>query len=216
VFNCTASAHPWQFCTYTTWATVRKKCRFLWSIAGLTLGIYTVVQDLNLPLILQPQLFGFFTLLSWGQCMYYGAARSRTWCLVTIGGTLSLWGALEAVLAFSLRVRVFPFFSLICVGVESERWECVLAFVQTRIVCRQDRCALFRDLELGPALHRSPVSALAPSSPYHLVSQVLMGIPLRYRRDPHHLPAFLFFPISGRSTTRFTSTARSSASRSSS
>ena len=39
--------------------------------------------------------------------MYYGAARSRQWCAVVLGGTLVVWGALEAALVFALRVRVF-------------------------------------------------------------------------------------------------------------
>jgi hypothetical protein len=72
------------------------------------LGIYVIAQDLNVPLIVQPQLFGLFSLLCWGQCLYYGStARSRAWCAVVLGGTLVLWGALEAAMALALRVRVF-------------------------------------------------------------------------------------------------------------
>jgi len=78
---------------------------FLWGISALPLGVYVIVQDLNIPLIIQPQLFGLFALLSWGQCMYYGSARSRTWCAAVLGGTLALWGILEVVLVFALRVR---------------------------------------------------------------------------------------------------------------
>ena len=40
---------------------------FMWGIAGLPLGVYNVVQNLNIPLILQPQLFAFLSLVSWGQ-----------------------------------------------------------------------------------------------------------------------------------------------------
>jgi hypothetical protein len=76
-------------------------------MAALPLGIYVIVQDLNVPLIVQPQLFGLFSLLSWGQCMYYGAGRSRQWCVVVLGSTLVVWGALEAALVFALRVRVY-------------------------------------------------------------------------------------------------------------
>ena len=65
-----------------------------------------ITQDLNVPLIVQPQLFGLFSLLSWGQCMYYGETRrSRLWCALVLGGTLAIWGSLEAALVFSLRVR---------------------------------------------------------------------------------------------------------------
>jgi len=56
------------------------------------------------PLIVQPQLFGLFSLLSWCQCLYYSTARSRTWCIVVLCSTLVLWGGLEAALVFALRV----------------------------------------------------------------------------------------------------------------
>jgi hypothetical protein len=76
------------------------------------LGVYVIAQDLNVPLIVQPQLFGLFSLLCWGQCLYYGpTARSRAWCAVVIGGTLVLWGALEAAMVSALRVRVFILYS---------------------------------------------------------------------------------------------------------
>jgi len=67
-----------------------------------------IVQDLNVPLIVQPQLFGLFSLLSWGQCLYYGpTARSRAWCVVVLGVTLVFWAALEAAMVLALRVREF-------------------------------------------------------------------------------------------------------------
>jgi len=43
---------------------------FLWGIVALPLGVYVIVRDLNIPLIVQPQLFGLFLLLSWGQYVY--------------------------------------------------------------------------------------------------------------------------------------------------
>jgi hypothetical protein len=94
-----------------------------------------IAQDLNVPLIVQPQLFGLFSLLSWGQCLYYrerrdavAASRSRARCAVVLGCTLALWGALEAALVFAVRVRrvtslsvsppfffvLFFFFFLVC------------------------------------------------------------------------------------------------------
>ena len=85
----------------------------MWSIAALPLGIYVIVQDLNVPLIVQPQLFALFTLCSWAQCMYYGRRkRSRRWCVGVLGGTLVVYAALEAGIVFALRVRYAssPFF----------------------------------------------------------------------------------------------------------
>jgi len=48
----------------------------LWALSAPFLGVYVIVQNLNIPLILQPQLFCTFALISWGQCQYYGYKRS--------------------------------------------------------------------------------------------------------------------------------------------
>jgi len=71
------------------------------------LGVYVIAQDLNVPLTVQPQLFALFSLLSWGQCLYYDPMRAGTRCAVVLGGTLVFWGAHEAVMVLALRVRVF-------------------------------------------------------------------------------------------------------------
>ena len=85
----------------------------MWNVAALPLGVYVIVQDLNVPLIVQPQLFALFTLLSWIQCMYYGRAHSRTWCAAVLVSMLVLYGALETGMVFALRVRLrLPFPSL--------------------------------------------------------------------------------------------------------
>jgi hypothetical protein len=39
----------------------------MWAISAVPLGVYVIVQNLNIPLILQPQLFGALSLVSWGQ-----------------------------------------------------------------------------------------------------------------------------------------------------
>lgn len=43
----------------------------LWSFAGIPLGVYTIAQDLNIALQIQPQLLTFLSLVTWGQCLYY-------------------------------------------------------------------------------------------------------------------------------------------------
>jgi hypothetical protein len=54
-------------------------CRFLWGASGTFLGVYNIVQDLNVPLIVQPQVLSFLSLLSWAQVssmatlLYYGS-----------------------------------------------------------------------------------------------------------------------------------------------
>ncbi|KAJ7509652.1 PQ-loop-domain-containing protein, partial [Mycena galericulata] len=75
----------------------------LWGIAAGFLGAYTILLDLNIPLVLQPQLFGFLALVSWGQCQYYSARRPpRTAALMALLAML-LVGAFEAAMVYALR-----------------------------------------------------------------------------------------------------------------
>ncbi|KAF7333784.1 PQ-loop-domain-containing protein [Mycena venus] len=74
----------------------------LWGIAAGFLGAYAILLDLNVPLILQPQLFGFFSLLSWGQCQYYAQKRSARMAALTTGAMLVI-GGFEAAMVFALR-----------------------------------------------------------------------------------------------------------------
>jgi hypothetical protein len=41
--------------------------RLIWGFASLFLGVYAILQDLNIPLMVQPQLFGFLAFVCWGQ-----------------------------------------------------------------------------------------------------------------------------------------------------
>lgn len=43
----------------------------LWAFAGIPLGVYTIAQNLNVALQVQPQLLTFLSLVTWGQCLYY-------------------------------------------------------------------------------------------------------------------------------------------------
>ncbi|KAI0037204.1 PQ loop repeat-domain-containing protein [Vararia minispora EC-137] len=74
-----------------------------WGLAGIPLGIYNVVQNVNVPLIVQPQLFGFLCLLSWAQCQYYGNGRSLTWCVYVFVSLLAIFAALEVGIVYAIR-----------------------------------------------------------------------------------------------------------------
>ena len=41
--------------------------RFLWGASAVFQGVYALLQRLNMPLIVQPHLFGFLCFVSWGQ-----------------------------------------------------------------------------------------------------------------------------------------------------
>lgn len=90
------------------------------------MGAYLILQKVNLPLQIQPQIFGFFSLISWSQVLYYGqyvlsssylvlgfmlkihrysnysALKATAVCL----GTAVLFGGLEALLILTLRVCI--------------------------------------------------------------------------------------------------------------
>jgi hypothetical protein len=61
----------------------------LWSFAGIPLGVYTIAQDLNIALQIQPQLLTALSLITWGQCLYY---KKVGWIKVSLGsvGTIVL------------------------------------------------------------------------------------------------------------------------------
>ncbi|KAJ5238891.1 hypothetical protein N7468_003510 [Penicillium chermesinum] len=77
---------------------------FLWASCAVPMGAYLILQDVNLPLQIQPQIFGFFSLVSWGQVLYYGhnysALKATSVCL----GASALFGGLEALLILTLRI----------------------------------------------------------------------------------------------------------------
>ncbi|KAJ6463688.1 PQ loop repeat-domain-containing protein [Mycena vitilis] len=75
----------------------------LWGISAGFLGAYTLLLDLNIPLILQPQLFGFLAFLSWGQCLYYDGGRSWRVVSALVVGMMLLVGGFEAAMVFALR-----------------------------------------------------------------------------------------------------------------
>ncbi|KAJ7097248.1 PQ loop repeat-domain-containing protein [Mycena belliarum] len=75
----------------------------LWGLAAGFLGAYTLLLNLNIPLILQPQLFGVLSLVSWGQCQFYGAKRSRAVAIALTLALMLLVGGFEVAMVFALR-----------------------------------------------------------------------------------------------------------------
>jgi len=69
---------------------------FLWAVAAVFLGIYNLSRDINLPLIVQPQIFGFLSVLSWVQCLYYSQKRSLRFCLFMLTLYCLIGGGFEA------------------------------------------------------------------------------------------------------------------------
>ncbi|KAI0741628.1 PQ loop repeat-domain-containing protein [Daedaleopsis nitida] len=74
-----------------------------WGIAGSFLGVYSVVQGLSIPLILQPQLFGILCLVSWAQWQYYGNGRSRVAAIAMFVGAVALFAGFEVGMIFAVK-----------------------------------------------------------------------------------------------------------------
>ena len=45
----------------------------LWACAGVPLGAYNIASGFNIALLVQPQILTVLSLITWGQCWYYGA-----------------------------------------------------------------------------------------------------------------------------------------------
>ncbi|KAG5735613.1 hypothetical protein E4T56_gene6941 [Termitomyces sp. T112] len=75
----------------------------LWGLAGLPLGVYAILQNLSVPLIVQPQLFSFLCLFSWGQCFHYGSRKTSLVALLVTGGVMIFVGGLETAIVFAVR-----------------------------------------------------------------------------------------------------------------
>ncbi|KAI1315373.1 hypothetical protein EDD11_000932 [Mortierella claussenii] len=61
---------------------------FIWTLAALGFGSYGVVEDLSIPIIVQPQIFGSLSALCYLQCLYYGKQTQWSLYKTVIGGFL--------------------------------------------------------------------------------------------------------------------------------
>ncbi|KII87512.1 hypothetical protein PLICRDRAFT_258225 [Plicaturopsis crispa FD-325 SS-3] len=91
----------------------------VWGISGAFLGVYSVVQNLNIPLILQPQLFTALSLVSWCQCLYYDKKWPFARCAVIFISTCIALGGFEAGMIFAItpaydrgNIRAVQFFGV--------------------------------------------------------------------------------------------------------
>ncbi|CAF1471268.1 unnamed protein product [Adineta steineri] len=78
----------------------------LWALAGIPLGIFNIVDDLNIPLWIQPQILSVLSLITWGQCYYYGHKWSLKLCILAVVGFAILLGGVETAGILSFRLIV--------------------------------------------------------------------------------------------------------------
>ncbi|KAJ6501898.1 hypothetical protein C8R45DRAFT_1051166 [Mycena sanguinolenta] len=103
-----------------------------WALSGVSFGVYAVIQDLNIPLIVQPQLFAFLCLISWGQCQYYGSMRPHYVSFIKGVAVIAVLGGFEAGMVFAIRpssnehaIQFFGIFSsvLLALGLLTQYYE---------------------------------------------------------------------------------------------
>uniref|UniRef100_A0A8H7XS35 PQ-loop-domain-containing protein n=1 Tax=Psilocybe cubensis TaxID=181762 RepID=A0A8H7XS35_PSICU len=75
----------------------------LWGISAVFQGVYALLQKLNIPLEVQPQIFVFLSFLSWGQCQYYGSQRSLRASVILTTIIIIFFGILELTIVLVVR-----------------------------------------------------------------------------------------------------------------
>ncbi|EED17598.1 PQ loop repeat protein [Talaromyces stipitatus ATCC 10500] len=76
----------------------------LWALCSVPFGVYMIVQNVNIPLQIQPQIFGFFGFVSWGQILHYHDGYSQLKVSLLVIGSCILAGGIEALLILTLRI----------------------------------------------------------------------------------------------------------------
>lgn len=75
----------------------------LWAWAGVPLGVYTIVEQFNIALQVQPQMLAFLSLVTWIQCYYYEHKWSVAKALAVVVPIGSVMAGIEVALIFALR-----------------------------------------------------------------------------------------------------------------
>lgn len=77
---------------------------FLWAACGVPFGAYSVIQNFNVPIQVQPQCFMGLCLVSWAQVLVYGR-EWRAWTATLMGvAAAAACAGIEAALIMTLRV----------------------------------------------------------------------------------------------------------------
>ncbi|KZP01580.1 PQ-loop-domain-containing protein [Calocera viscosa TUFC12733] len=74
-----------------------------WAASALPLGVYNIVLNTNIPLILQPQLFGTLAAVCWVQCLYYDRHLSLRKAIFAFFAFLAVVGGLQVAFVFAVR-----------------------------------------------------------------------------------------------------------------
>jgi len=76
----------------------------LWAWAGVSLGVYNIVENFNVALRIQPQILTLLSLITWVQCYYYQKQWAVPRALLVVCPIVVAMGGIEAALIIGLRV----------------------------------------------------------------------------------------------------------------
>lgn len=75
----------------------------IWAICAVPFGVYAIAQNLNIPIQVQPQVFGVLSLFCWAQTLVYHDGW-RLWTASLLATTLgACMGGVEVLLVLTLR-----------------------------------------------------------------------------------------------------------------
>jgi hypothetical protein len=63
----------------------------LWALAGIPLGVYNISRPLHIALQIQAQILTGFSLITWGQCLYYNAVWFFMSGIKRVTDTMQRW-----------------------------------------------------------------------------------------------------------------------------
>ncbi|CAK7203779.1 hypothetical protein SEUCBS139899_006526 [Sporothrix eucalyptigena] len=76
---------------------------FLWGVCGVPFGAYAIIQNFNIPIQVQPQVFMSLCMIAWVQILVYGNKWPVKKAAVTGVVMACLFAGVEAALVFGLR-----------------------------------------------------------------------------------------------------------------
>ncbi|KAI5817656.1 PQ loop repeat-domain-containing protein [Pyronema omphalodes] len=75
----------------------------LWAISGIPFGVYAILQNFNLPLQIQPQVFMVLSMVTFAQCLLYSNRFSAIISSLLSLALLLAFAGIEVALIFTLR-----------------------------------------------------------------------------------------------------------------
>ncbi|KAK1709755.1 hypothetical protein CaCOL14_012082 [Colletotrichum acutatum] len=75
-----------------------------WAVAGVPLGVYTIADDFNIALQIQPNILMFLSLWTWFQCKYYGNKWGTRKLVASVIGIAIVLAGAEFGLVYALKL----------------------------------------------------------------------------------------------------------------